>query len=154
MHIVFKPYETAKATLLANGNSIIRKKVRFEKPSKAFEWEWTMLDCAFFCKIAKSVYHNFNEIRKQYHIKYSSRLLYMETTFSTDLDVKNYYFIINTRYTFTGDGSDLIDCRADLHTTVEKRFNYLLNEMKYDLPSDRYNSIVEHLKCIADATTY
>ena len=120
MNITFKPYESAKATLLANGNSIIRKKVRFEKPSKAFEWERRILDCAFFCKIAK----------------------------------RNYFFIINTRYYFTGDGSDLIDSRADLHTIVEKRFNYLLNEMKYDLPSERYNSIVEHLKHIADATTY
>jgi len=154
MNIVFKPYETAKATLLANGNSIIRKKVKFEKPSKAFEWERTILDCAFFCKIAKSVYFNFEEIRKQYHIKYSSRLFYMETTYLTDLDVRNFYFIINTRYTFRSDGSDLIDCRADLHTEAEKRFNYLLNEMRYVLPSDRYNSIVEHIKRIADATTY
>lgn len=154
MNITFKPYESAKATLLANGNSIIRKKVRFEKPSKAFEWERRILDCAFFCKIAKSVFYNFDEIRKQYHVKYSSKLLYMETTYSTDLDVRNYFFIINTRYYFTGDGSDLIDSRADLHTIVEKRFYYLLNEMKYDLPSERYNSIVEHLKHIADATTY
>lgn len=154
MDIVFRAYGSVDATIRANGNSINRKKIKLEKPNKASGWEGTMLDCAFFCKIAKSVYYNFDEFRKQYHIKYSSRLFYNFTTFSTDLDFKNYYFIINTRYCFTKDGSDLIDYRTDLHEDVEKRFNYLLNEMKYDLPSARYSSIVEHLKCIADATTY
>ena len=153
MNMIFKPYETANATLLANGNSIIRKKIRFEKPSKPYEWEKRMLDCAFFCKISKSIYYNFSEIRKQYHVRYSANVLYSSYCW-TDLDMKNYNLIINLANNFVSYGKDLIDQRVDIHTKAENEFNCLLTKMRYDLPSDRYNSIVEHLKCIADATTY
>ena len=154
MNIIFNPYETANATLLANGNSIIRKKIRFEKPSKAFEWDKRMYECAYFCKIAKSIYFNFFEIRKQYHVRYSTSALYTSYCW-TDLDLKNYNIIINLANSFvSGYGRDLIDQRVDFHTNAEREFNCLLTIMRYDLPLDRYNSIIEHLKVIADATTY
>jgi hypothetical protein len=154
MSIIFKPYETANATLLANGNSIIRKKIKFEKPSKAFEWEKRMYECAYFCKISKSVYSNFFEIRKQYHVRYSTSALYTSYCW-TDLDLKNYNIIINVANSFvSGYGRDLIDQRVDFHTKAEREFNYLLTIMRSDLPSDRFDSIIKQLKTIADVTTY
>lgn len=159
MNLTIKPYETANATLHANGELKMRGKIRFEKASNANEWSTRIYNCALFCKVAKSIYYNFTEIRKQYHIKYSTSLFYGSFCWS-HIDLKNYNITINLANKFVYGhgrdliiGRDLIDQRVDFHVQVENEFSSLLNSMKYDLPSDRYNSIMENLKFLTDATT-
>jgi len=152
MNLKIKNYSSISKIIYAYSNSIYNKKIKFIRPNNGYEWENTVLNCIFFCKIAQSIYYNFDDFRKQYHVKVESKLLYFDTTYSTEVDTKNYNFIFKTRYIYNYDGSDIIDRRVDIHSTSIKKLSALIDQMKYDLPSDKFNTILEHLIAIAEDT--
>lgn len=154
--IVFKPYERIEFGRWGTSKAFDGSKIRFEMPNKLNQYQDTIINCAFFCKIAKSINHHFKEINKQFHIKYYRKALYKESTYSIKIDRNKYLITIKTGLELPKYLSEdyyvteVLNESINLNNVAEKQLMLLLEQLKRSLPSDRYYWALERVKSIAN----
>lgn len=140
-HINFKSFNDVESTMLALGNFIYDKKIRFQKPSKPVLWERTLTDCAYFLKVVLSINTLDAEFKNRYRIVYKRPLFWEQDMYSIMRDKNSYDIIIKSYFNYR-----LYD--------VQYSFKCLMGICERELPKYEFDKLYAKLEVIANRTLY
>lgn len=157
--MIIKPYSTTKDTVEAIPRNPIQKKIKFESPKNATDWERTILLCLRCCKLLKSITLHFDELRKTYNIIHKCAMLYSPTSYSIEFKQNTYDLIVTSGQTGVEGRSrggpyanypvkEVINERVE-YKEPEKYFGKLLMIMGRELPVEIFNHIIKEVYDLA-----
>lgn len=128
---------------LANAMKILYGEVKFIKPSRPIQWDSKIHECAFTCKVLKTLVVRFAAEQKDYKFIYIHKTLWNSTTFKISYLRDSYTFEIKSGIGFSGGDFEIKDRPVNLYDYAEKLLDNLLREAKYDLPISQYEALVK-----------
>jgi len=138
-HINFKSFDDVDSTMLALGNFVYDKKIRFIKPDKPILWERKLTECAYFLKIVQSISTLSAEFNNRYKIIYKRPLFWENRMYSIKKDRNSYDIIIKSFFDYK-----LYD--------VQYSFKCLMDECERDLPKYEFEKLYVKIEDIANRT--
>lgn len=117
--------------------------VRFIKPSKPIQWDSKIHECAFTCKILKTLFERFSAEKKDYKFIWISKVLWNPTTFKISYLKDSFTFEVKCGVGFKDGTSEIKDRPVNLYDYAERLLDGLLREAKNELPSSQYDALVK-----------
>ena len=139
--IQFKNFTDVESTMYVLFNFIHDKKIRFIEPDKPILWERTLIDCAYFLKIIKSIEVLRKAFNERYRIVYKRPFFVTFDTYSIKKDKDSYDLIIKTP-----------DWTDDLFYHINIKFKSMMTQCERTLPKYEFEKLYERIERIANQT--
>lgn len=150
MIVTLPNLESAKKALF----SLQGKDIKFIKPSQPSMWDAKIIECAFVCKILKTLSSRFKDEHKDYLFTYRSKIFYNVTTFNIKYNKDTYGFEVNTGLSFGNGIFEIKNENFDLSEAAEILLDALIIAAKKELPQTKYDFLVKRCNEIKSLKEY
>jgi len=117
--------------------------------SRSIRWQSMLKPLGYKIKILNSINSKYYSNRDKYNILYRSKIFLSETTLKFEFDRNSYTIVINTGLTFKSNETEIKNSPVSFKV-LEDLFEKLIDNMERQLPKNRFETILEKMKVIAN----
>lgn len=151
----FKSYENIETAIKNYRNDYyLKSNVKVRCVENIHKDERTLIDAAILCKVLKTFYEHFDELKRNYNIEHVSHLFWHPSTYQLKYNSSRCCFEVHSgspnnqadyiQYTFGDQVCDEGDIRIYANY-INAFIDLLFEEMKVYAPIAMYDSIREHI---------